>query len=410
MNFSVILALLGANAALAHMQMSDPPPLRSPDNPNAGSDVNFELKSPIQAAQFPCGNSLDLLGTEQGAPVAEYQAGQSYQATIEGGAAHEGGSCQFSLSYDEGATFQVIQSIVGDCPVSGGSSFDFTIPADAPSSDAAVFSWSWINKIGNREFYQNCAVVSISGGSDNARRQNSVAFKDRPEMFVANIVDGCSTAEGTDVLFPDPGPDVTMNTEGTAPEGSNCGAAVGGGGGSGGGSGGGAGGDTGAGGGAGGDTGSGGGAGGDTGAGGGDDGQYHPPEGGEGGAGGDAGSGNGGGAPAQSSAPGGAAPSESGSPEEPARSDPAGAEPSQSAPASGGDGAAPTSGSDAPQPSMLVPTQTPSSLFTSESSHSYSTGGIFVTAPTGGVPAPTGTAPAGGDTPTTLQTSAAAPV
>lgn len=389
MKLSVIFALMGANTALAHMEMTEPPPLRSKNNPNAGGDVNSELKSPIQLSQYPCGNSLDLIGSEQGASVADYKAGESYQATIEGGAAHEGGSCQFSLSYDEGATFQVIQSIVGDCPQSGGSSFDFTIPADAPSSDAAVLSWSWINKIGNREFYQNCAVVSISGGSDNTRRQNSVAFKDRPEMFIANIVDGCSTAEGTDVLFPDPGPDVVMNTEGTPPEGSNCGAPVEGGeGGSGGGT---PGGDSGGapGGGAGGAPGGGapgggapgggapgggapgggapgggsdgapgGGAGGDQGSG--EDGQYNPPEGGEGGQGG----GSGGGAPAESSAAGGGAPAESsaaggapsgsGSAEEPARSDPA-----ESSPASGGGAAEPTSGSDAPQPSMLVPTPTP---------------------------------------------------
>ncbi|KAL2112994.1 hypothetical protein VUR80DRAFT_5754 [Thermomyces stellatus] len=406
MQLSLLLALLGVNSALAHMEMTDPPPLRSEDNPNSGGNVDSELKSPIKLSQYPCKNTLDLLGTEQGAPVAEYKAGESYSATIEGGAAHEGGSCQFSLSYDKGESFQVIQSIVGGCPVSGGASFDFTIPADAPNSDAAIFSWSWINKIGNREFYQNCAVVSISGGQDSEggkrrRQDGSVAFKDRPEMFVANIIDGCSTAEGTDVLFPDPGPDVLMNTEGTPPEGPNCGAPVqGGGGSSGGGSGGGAGGDTGSGGGQGGgddgqyhppEGGASGDAGGDTGSGGGqgggDDGQYHPPE------GSDAGSGSGEGAPAQSSAVGGGpaqssaagnAPSASSATEEPARTDPA-----ESGPASGGNAPEPTSGSDAPEPSI--------------------TGGIFVTAPIGGSAAPTGSAPTGGHTPTTLETSVAVP-
>ena len=403
MHTRMLLSILGAMGAQAHMFMSDPPPLRAANNPNAGGDVDYELKSPIELAQFPCRGDLGLVGTEAGAPVADYKAGQSYSATIEGGAAHNGGSCQFSLSYDKGKTFKVIQSIIGDCPVSGGSSFDFTIPADAPSSDSAIFSWSWNNKVGNREFYQNCAVVSISGGSGGGsgggktRRQGSASFNDLPDMFVANIIDGCSVAEGTDVLYPDPGPNVVKNTEGTPPEGSNCGAAaVGGGGDS---SDGGDGGDTGAGGGqGGGDAGTGGGQGGGDagtggGQGGGDDGQYHPP--GESSASG-----------SSPTAPG--APAESG----PAQTKSAGTATSASGPASGGETPAPSSGSDAPQPSVLVPSPTPaflSILPVPESSHASSTGGVFVTAPADESAAPSGSAPADNDTPTTLATSAAAP-
>lgn len=233
-NSAFLAALLGASGSLAHMTMSDPAPLRSKDNPNAGQDVDYEQKNPISSDEFPCKNTLKLIGTDAGASVADYKAGESYSATIEGSADHEGGSCQFSLSYDKGETWKVIQSIIGDCPVSGGASFDFTIPADAPDSDEAVFSWSWINKVGNREFYQNCAVVSISGGSGEGnstgggktRRKESVAFDDLPDMFVANIVDDCTVEEGTDVLYPDPGPQVLKNTEGSKPDGSNCGASA----------------------------------------------------------------------------------------------------------------------------------------------------------------------------------------
>ncbi|SPO05709.1 uncharacterized protein DNG_08396 [Cephalotrichum gorgonifer] len=272
---SLILAALGAaGSVMAHMDMSNPPALRHKNNPNNGGDIDNNLIAPVTADNFPCHGSLDLLGTAEGAPVAEYKAGESYSATISGGATHGGGSCQFSLSYDKGKTWTVIQSIVGGCPMSDGQTFDFTIPADAPSSDAAIFSWSWLNRIGNREFYHNCAVVSISGGSSKARRAGGVAFADRPEMFVANIVEGCKTDEGADVAYPDPGPDVVVNSQDAKPPvGGGCGTAVPGNGGNGG-----------NGGGAGGSPGSGDGSG--NGGGGGDDGQYNPP-GNEGGGGND---------------------------------------------------------------------------------------------------------------------------
>lgn len=376
MHSSVIFALLGgAGSAVGHMFMSDPAPLRGTNNPHAGDDVDYEMKSPISAEQFPCRGSLGLLGTEAGAPTAEYKAGQSYSATIEGGAAHGGGSCQFSLSYDKGNTWKVIQSIIGDCPVSGGSSFDFTIPADAPSSDEAIFSWSWNNKIGNREFYQNCAVVSISGGSSKARRADEVAFDSLPDMFVANIVDDCSVPEGIDVLYPDPGPNVKKNTEGTPPDGSGCAGAGSGGGGS-------------------------------------------------------------GGAPAPSSgapAPsGGASPSTDGgeysapASSEPARSAPTvpAAQPSapaESASAPASSAPAPSSAAEAPTASMSVEPQVPTSLVVipieSSQTPSPSPGGVFVTAPSAGASgsaAPSGTGAASGSaaptgSPTTLATSAAAP-
>lgn len=291
MKTSSIMAALAGNA-LGHMAMSDPPGLRYKDNPNAKGDVDTEATSPITLSDFPCHGDVDLLGSDAGKSVADYKAGESYSVTVSGGATHGGGSCQISLSYDKGETFTVIQSIIGDCPSSDGDQFDFTVPQDAPDGDEVLLSWSWLNKVGNREFYQSCAVVSVSGGGGGdggsgggakSRRADSASFDSRPEMFVANIVDGCSVAEGTDVMFPDPGPDVKKNTEGTPPTGDDCGASA-----PEGGSGGDSGGDSGSGGDAGGDSGSGGDAGGDAGASGGGSEQAPAPTGGaEGGAGGD---------------------------------------------------------------------------------------------------------------------------
>lgn len=48
--------------------------------------------------------------------------------------------------------------------------------------------------------YMNCAVVTISSQKKLGKRSLN-----GPNMFIANIGNGCSTAAGTDVNFPDPG-------------------------------------------------------------------------------------------------------------------------------------------------------------------------------------------------------------
>ena len=151
---------------------------------------------------------------------------RTYNVTITGATIHNGGSCQVSLSYDSGSTWTVIHSYVGECPVEAGdTSYDFTVPADAPKGEA-LFAWSWFNKIGNREMYMNCAVVTISDGGSRRRSRteatSQVPFNRRPDMFVANIGNGCFTAEGTDVDFPEPGPDVTRNGEAAGPPTGSC--------------------------------------------------------------------------------------------------------------------------------------------------------------------------------------------
>lgn len=71
--------------------------------------------------------------------------------------AHMGGSCQFSVSYDQGVTFAVLTSIIGGCPLS--STYTIPIP-QLPSAAKALFAWTWYNHDGNREEYSNCAVVN----------------------------------------------------------------------------------------------------------------------------------------------------------------------------------------------------------------------------------------------------------
>ncbi|KAL2854069.1 hypothetical protein BJX68DRAFT_38701 [Aspergillus pseudodeflectus] len=211
-SFFLTCALL-ASSTYGHIQMSKPFPIRSPLNP-ANSEKDYSYTSPLSTdgSNYPCkGYHKDAFNS-----VASYSQGQTYQIELQGSATHGGGSCQISLSYDNGQTFQVIHSMLGGCPLQ--SSYSFKVPADAPSGQA-LLAWSWFNKIGNREMYMNCAQVTIGSGAREAgftsvsRRD---AFSSLPPIFIANVngPGQCKTIEGQEVNFPLPGPDVEGSLSG----------------------------------------------------------------------------------------------------------------------------------------------------------------------------------------------------
>ena len=178
-----------------------PLPFRSSKDPES-QQQDYDMTSPLSAdgSNFPCkGYHLDSSKRS----TATYEAGDEYNMTLSGSATHSGGSCQLSLSYDDGATFKVIKSMIGGCPLE--SSYQFRIPDFAPSGDA-LFAWSWINHSGNREFYMNCAQVEVENpSSGDESRLNKL-----PNIWVANLdsVNDCRVPEGTDVVYPNPGEDV----------------------------------------------------------------------------------------------------------------------------------------------------------------------------------------------------------
>jgi hypothetical protein len=215
------------------MEMSQPLPIRSRlDSNNTGDNVDFNLKSPLNAdgSNYPCH------GWQNDRPVritATYTAGKTYQMSITGTVTHGGGSCQLSLSYDNGATFKAIKSMIGGCPLT--QQYDFTIPSFAPSG-IALFAWTWFNEIGNREMYMNCAEVRIAASSASRRlkskRQSTfTSMNSLPDIWRANIqgLGSCTTTEGQDVVFPNNelGPDVVYGgsrTSSSAPDTQqNCG-------------------------------------------------------------------------------------------------------------------------------------------------------------------------------------------
>ncbi|RAO67260.1 uncharacterized protein BHQ10_003272 [Talaromyces amestolkiae] len=214
-----ICAFLAATVS-AHMQMSNPYPIRSPLNPNGDeSKKDYSYTSPLDASgsNFPCkGYQTDAFVS-----VATYKPGSQYDLSLTGSATHGGGSCQISLSYDTGKTFTVIQSMEGGCPLT--SNYTFTVPSDAPSGQA-LLAWTWFNKIGNREMYMNCAQVTIGGSSskrshvrDMMVSRADTAFSARPPIFIANVKGpgGCTTIESLEVNFPEAGPNVVGGVTGT---------------------------------------------------------------------------------------------------------------------------------------------------------------------------------------------------
>ncbi|KAJ4381354.1 hypothetical protein N0V86_003703 [Didymella sp. IMI 355093] len=192
--------------------MSDPSPIndphQSPQRP--GETLDYNYLSPLNAdgSNFPCkGYHLDTPLNV----VATYEAGSKHTMKLRGSATHGGGSCQMSLSCDDGKEFRVIESMMGGCPLS--NSYDFTVPPDVPAAEKCLLAWTWFNKIGNREMYMNCAVVNITNKKMSKRDTQVSAAKaltKYPDLFVANLanINSCKVPETTDVIFDSPGKQV----------------------------------------------------------------------------------------------------------------------------------------------------------------------------------------------------------
>jgi len=202
------------------MVMKTPSPAGSPNN------------SPLleSGSDYPC-KGLDtktlLLGDEN---VMAVGAPQSLSFT--GSAVHGGGSCQVSLAkgteISKDMKFMVIHSIEGGCPANAegnlgnsadanvAGTFQFSVP-DHPDLGPGDYTlaWTWHNKIGNREMYMNCARVKVTGATKKRYAPANMPVSKRqqaplPDMFVANIGNGCTVAEGTNVKYPNPGTSVDL--------------------------------------------------------------------------------------------------------------------------------------------------------------------------------------------------------
>ncbi|KAI8820446.1 uncharacterized protein EV422DRAFT_557676 [Fimicolochytrium jonesii] len=165
----LLSALSIASGVHAHMHMSSPSPRGDPKGTVGTPD--FDINSPLGPGRpFPC------QGKPAGPSTLSVKPGDTIPVKLEGGASHGGGHCQFSLSFD-GQNFAAVKTVIRECMRNGPETIDVTLPNNLPSGKA-VFSWSWVNAIGNRELYQNCADITINGGTASSFTG--------PKMLVAN--------------------------------------------------------------------------------------------------------------------------------------------------------------------------------------------------------------------------------
>lgn len=207
---SLFLAL--ASSATAHMRLKYPVPY-------GFSTLN---SSPLAPADFPC---KQRTGVYDVTSMNQWNAGETQTVSFLGSAVHGGGSCQFSITTDteptEQSQWKVIQSVVGGCPSNAtgnlpdapdgdkAATFPVTMPSSVPDGQY-TFAWTWLNKVGNREFYMNCAPIQVGSGAGTASTASAAsALSSLPDMFVANLPDtSCSTAENEDFNYPDAGSNI----------------------------------------------------------------------------------------------------------------------------------------------------------------------------------------------------------
>ncbi|KAI0219250.1 hypothetical protein L0F63_001443 [Massospora cicadina] len=146
---------------LAHMEMV------YPTIPKSKYNELLQWYEKDYTNMFPIGNQYyqdfpfchHPMEDEVGKPV---EAGATLTTRFAGDAPHDGGHCEFSISYD-GKEYAVIKTILSKCLRNGVMMYDITIPQSAPSG-RAILSWTWFNRIGEREIYMNCAALDIKGG------------------------------------------------------------------------------------------------------------------------------------------------------------------------------------------------------------------------------------------------------
>lgn len=198
-----------AASASAHMILEYPVPY--------GKDTLNS--SPLAPGDYPC---KQRSGVYEVSEMNQWNAGETKTISFIGSAVHGGGSCQFSMTTDteptESSQWKVIHSVVGGCPSNatgnleenaaghGAATFPVTMPESMPDG-RYTFAWSWLNKLGNREFYMNCAPIQVGEAGATASAANAAsALGSLPDMFVANLPDTqCSTTQGEDFNYPDPG-------------------------------------------------------------------------------------------------------------------------------------------------------------------------------------------------------------
>lgn len=126
--------------ARAHMEMSYPFPINSQLNPAVPEVLkDYSYTSPLLADGSNYPSKGYPLESSSYNTTATFAAGGAYNMSIAGTTDRgDGGSCKLSLSYDNGETFKVIESMIGGCHIT--TTYNFIVPSYAPSSSSALFA------------------------------------------------------------------------------------------------------------------------------------------------------------------------------------------------------------------------------------------------------------------------------
>jgi hypothetical protein len=179
--------LLLAGQATAHMMLNHPVPF-GVDTLNTSPLKNIKPGPVSSGSDYPC---KQREGVYDITTMNNMAVNSPIDLSFNGTASHGGGTCQIAVTLDKEPTFdsvfKVIKVFEGGCPTSGegndgSDDFKFTLPKGFPNGQATL-SWLWYNKLGGtREVYQNCAPITVTGGSDSKEVFNSL-----PNQYLINL-------------------------------------------------------------------------------------------------------------------------------------------------------------------------------------------------------------------------------
>lgn len=208
---ATVLAVL--NFTTAHLIMDYPVPMGL-DSLNNSPLV--DAKPGTAESDFPC---KQRQGVYDISVMNHFKVADPITLNFTGSASHGGGTCQVAISMDKEpdyqSTWKIIQVFEGGCPTSGDGNdgthpFSFQIPEGFPNGEATL-SWSWYNRVGNREFYMNCAAITVTGGADDGQAY----YDSLPDLYVINLpTSDCKSLESSCQKIPHPGKFVQRANDG----------------------------------------------------------------------------------------------------------------------------------------------------------------------------------------------------
>ena len=177
----------------AHIFMKSPPSRKNKYSEYYSSNnlVDYNIMAPLNTFgyTFPC------KGFPKGPATATFYS-NTVKVILEGSAIHDGGHCQFGITYNDN-DFLVLKTIIRSCLLNS-MTYEFDIPYNIPQGPLTVF-WTWVNAIGNREYYMECADILIYNNVKSNGQQiigkeliivNINGYKVIPEFPHSGMYDG----------------------------------------------------------------------------------------------------------------------------------------------------------------------------------------------------------------------------